>query len=92
MSNTISELSAVPSVVGCSHHPYWGSGISVVKVSDHGRHVKSSSPIQLKTRSVIKRCTLNLPRTQTSSSLCGVVVWRGVPTQVSSSSFDHGSK
>ncbi|GFS75578.1 hypothetical protein TNCV_3425231 [Trichonephila clavipes] len=63
----------------------------VVKVSDHGRHVMSSSPVLLKTRRVRERCTLNLSRAQTSSPL----VWKlgnGVPTQVSSSSFDHSSK
>ncbi|PRD36330.1 UNVERIFIED_CONTAM: hypothetical protein NCL1_09022 [Trichonephila clavipes] len=50
---------------------------TVVKVSDHGRHVMSSSPVPLKTRRVGKRCTLNLSRAQTSSRWCGVVVSRG---------------
>ncbi|GFX29750.1 uncharacterized protein TNCV_2750841 [Trichonephila clavipes] len=37
----------------------------------------SSSPVQLKTRHVGARCTLNLSRAQTSSRRCGVVVRRG---------------
>ncbi|GFS71500.1 transposable element Tcb1 transposase [Trichonephila clavipes] len=49
----------------------------VVKVSDHGRHVMSSSPVPLKTRHVGQRCTLNLSRAETSSHWCGVVVRRG---------------
>ncbi|GFS51270.1 uncharacterized protein TNCV_3533372 [Trichonephila clavipes] len=51
-----------------------------------------SSPVTLKTRRVGERCMLNLSRAQTSSHWCGVVVRRGVPAQVSSSSLDHGSK
>ncbi|GFX15638.1 uncharacterized protein TNCV_2131241 [Trichonephila clavipes] len=35
---------------------------------------------------------MNLSRAQTSSRGCGVVVRRGVPAQVSSTSLDHGSK
>ncbi|GFX02038.1 uncharacterized protein TNCV_372271 [Trichonephila clavipes] len=54
-----------------------GCGSPVVKVSDHGRHVMSSSPVPLKTRRVGQRCTLNLSRTETSSRWCGVVVRRG---------------
>ncbi|GFY30704.1 uncharacterized protein TNCV_3118641 [Trichonephila clavipes] len=54
-----------------------GCGSSVVKVSDHGRHVKSSSPVPLKTSRVGHRCTLNLSRAETSSRWCGVVVRRG---------------
>ncbi|GFU49507.1 uncharacterized protein TNCV_1590551 [Trichonephila clavipes] len=65
---------------------------AVVKVSDHGRHAMSSSPVPLKTRRVGQRGTLNLSRAQTSSRWCGVVVRRVVPAQVSSSSLDHGSK
>ncbi|GFX45528.1 transposable element Tcb2 transposase [Trichonephila clavipes] len=38
-----------------------------VKVSDHGRHVMSSSPVPLKTRRFGERCTLNLSRARTSS-------------------------
>ncbi|GFT43460.1 uncharacterized protein TNCV_815111 [Trichonephila clavipes] len=45
----------------------------VVKVSDHGRHVMSSSPVALKIRRVRQRCTLNLPRAEMSSRWCGVV-------------------
>ncbi|GFY20601.1 uncharacterized protein TNCV_1118351 [Trichonephila clavipes] len=54
-----------------------GCGNPLVKVSDHGRHVTSSSPVPLKTRRVGERCTLNLSRAQTSSRRCGVVVRRG---------------
>ncbi|GFW71140.1 uncharacterized protein TNCV_91831 [Trichonephila clavipes] len=54
--------------------------------------VTGSSPVPLKTRRVGQRCTLILSRAQTSSRLCGVVVRRGVPAQVSSWSLDHGSK
>ncbi|GFW91523.1 uncharacterized protein TNCV_3376861 [Trichonephila clavipes] len=54
--------------------------------------VTSSSPVPLKTRRVGKRCTLNLSRAETSFHWCGVVVRRGVPAQVSSTSLDHGSK
>ncbi|GFU73128.1 hypothetical protein TNCV_1354191 [Trichonephila clavipes] len=45
----------------------------VIKVWDHGRHVMSSSPVPLKTRREGTRCTLNLPRAETSSRWCGVV-------------------
>ncbi|GFS52425.1 reverse transcriptase domain-containing protein [Trichonephila clavipes] len=54
--------------------------------------VTSSSPVPLKTRRIGERCTLNLSRAQTSSRWCGVVVRRGVPAWVSSTSFDHGLK
>ncbi|GFW04371.1 uncharacterized protein TNCV_877431 [Trichonephila clavipes] len=47
-----------------------GCGSPVVKVSDHGRHVMSSSPVPLKTRRVGERCTLNLSRAETSSCWC----------------------
>ncbi|GFX43239.1 hypothetical protein TNCV_2389471 [Trichonephila clavipes] len=52
-------------------------GSLVVKVSDRGWLVTSSSPVPLKTHRVSERCTLNLSRAQTSSSWCGVVVRRG---------------
>ncbi|GFW72586.1 hypothetical protein TNCV_3798141 [Trichonephila clavipes] len=52
-------------------------GSPVVKVSDHGRHVKSSSLVPLKTRRVGQRCTLNLLRAETSSRWCVAVVRRG---------------
>ncbi|GFU22115.1 uncharacterized protein TNCV_4300931 [Trichonephila clavipes] len=39
--------------------------------------VTSSSPVPLKTRRVGQRCTLNLPRAETSSRWCGAVVRRG---------------
>ncbi|GFW57358.1 hypothetical protein TNCV_542721 [Trichonephila clavipes] len=48
-------------------HNWGGCGSPVVKVSDHVRHVMSSSPILLKTRRVGQRCTLNLSRAETSS-------------------------
>ncbi|GFW18972.1 hypothetical protein TNCV_164881 [Trichonephila clavipes] len=48
-----------------------------VKLSDHGRHVMSSSPVPLKTRRVGQQSTLNLSRAETSSRWCGVVVRRG---------------
>ncbi|GFY09607.1 uncharacterized protein TNCV_381021 [Trichonephila clavipes] len=51
-------------------------GSSVVKVWDHGRHVKSSRPVPLKPRRVGQQCTLNLSRAETSSRWCGVVVRR----------------
>ncbi|GFS52987.1 uncharacterized protein TNCV_331181 [Trichonephila clavipes] len=54
--------------------------------------VTSSSPVPLKTCHVGQRCTLNLSRAETSSHWCGVVVRKGVPAQVSSTSLDHGSK
>ncbi|GFW27686.1 uncharacterized protein TNCV_765681 [Trichonephila clavipes] len=54
-----------------------GCGSRVIKVTDHGRHVLSSSPVPLKTRRVGQRCTLNLSRAETSSCWCGVVVRRG---------------
>ncbi|GFS55450.1 hypothetical protein TNCV_1627191 [Trichonephila clavipes] len=43
---------------------------------NHGRHVRSSIPVPLKTRRVGQRCTLNLSRAETSSRWCGVVVRR----------------
>ncbi|GFW80359.1 uncharacterized protein TNCV_2944911 [Trichonephila clavipes] len=71
--------SGLPSAVTCqkSCHISRGCGIPVVKVSDHGRHVMSSSPVPLKTRRVGQRCTLNLSRAETFSRWCGVVVRRG---------------
>ncbi|GFY27520.1 uncharacterized protein TNCV_2071401 [Trichonephila clavipes] len=54
-----------------------GCGSPVVKVSDHGRYVMSSSPVPLKTRRVGQQCTLNLSRAEMSSRWCGVVVRRG---------------
>ncbi|GFU27586.1 uncharacterized protein TNCV_283041 [Trichonephila clavipes] len=47
--------------------------------------VTSSSPVPLKTRRIGQRCTLNLPRAETSSRWCGVVVRRGG----ASSGIDH---
>ncbi|GFX40806.1 uncharacterized protein TNCV_3760301 [Trichonephila clavipes] len=68
-----------------------GCGSPVVKVSDNGRYVMSSSPAPLKTRRAGQRCTLNLSRAETSYR---GVVWllrEVVPAQVSFSSLDHGS-
>ncbi|GFV69198.1 uncharacterized protein TNCV_3518201 [Trichonephila clavipes] len=48
-----------------------GCGSPVVKVSDHGRRVMSSSPVPLKTHRVGQRCTLNMSRAETSSRWCG---------------------
>ncbi|GFV43761.1 hypothetical protein TNCV_4990461 [Trichonephila clavipes] len=45
----------------------------MVKVSEHGRHVMSSSPVPLKTHRIGQRCTLNLSRAETSSRWCGVI-------------------
>ncbi|GFW50724.1 putative DD41D transposase [Trichonephila clavipes] len=45
----------------------------VVKVSDFGRHVMSSSPVPLKILRVGQRCTLNLSRVETSSRCCQVI-------------------
>ncbi|GFX64254.1 uncharacterized protein TNCV_1499781 [Trichonephila clavipes] len=39
--------------------------------------VMNLSPVPLKTRRVAQRCTLNLPRAETSSRWCGGVVRRG---------------
>ncbi|GFV38911.1 uncharacterized protein TNCV_192791 [Trichonephila clavipes] len=64
----------------------------VVKVSDHGRHAMSSSPVPLKTHREGKLCTLNLSRDQTSSHWCAAVVRREGPAQMSSSTLDYGSK
>ncbi|GFU57026.1 hypothetical protein TNCV_1778951 [Trichonephila clavipes] len=48
-----------------------GYGSPVVKVSDHGRHLMSSSPVPLRTRRAGQRCTPNLSRAETSSCWCG---------------------
>ncbi|GFW98997.1 uncharacterized protein TNCV_1782161 [Trichonephila clavipes] len=61
----------------CAAEKALGCSSPVVKVSDHGRHVMSSSPAPLKTRRVGQRCTLNLSKAETSSRWCGVVVKRG---------------
>ncbi|GFW66408.1 uncharacterized protein TNCV_3433691 [Trichonephila clavipes] len=57
--------------------PFKGCRSPMVKVSDHGRHVMSSSLVPLKTRLEGQRCTLNLSRAETSSRWCVVVVRRG---------------
>ncbi|GFW34665.1 hypothetical protein TNCV_952931 [Trichonephila clavipes] len=48
-----------------------GCGSPVVRVSDYGRYVMSSSSVPLKTHRVGQRCTLNLSRAETSSRWCG---------------------
>ncbi|GFX92118.1 hypothetical protein TNCV_1740381 [Trichonephila clavipes] len=67
-----------PSSQGCGFD-YGPEGCCspAVKVSDHGRHVMSSSSVPLKTRRVEQRFTLNLSRAETSSRWCSVVVRRG---------------
>ncbi|GFW17628.1 hypothetical protein TNCV_2651851 [Trichonephila clavipes] len=50
---------------------FYGRGSLVVKASDHGWRVMSSSPVLLKIRRVGQRCTLNLSRAETSSLWCG---------------------
>ncbi|GFU21247.1 hypothetical protein TNCV_9101 [Trichonephila clavipes] len=52
--------------------------------------VTSLSPVPLKTHRVGERCTLNLSRLKRPP--VGVVVRRGVPARVSSTSLAHGSK
>ncbi|GFU51256.1 hypothetical protein TNCV_2755421 [Trichonephila clavipes] len=70
VSQALSLLESCSSCVG-------GCGSSVVKISNHGRHVMSSSPVPLKTLCVGQRCALNLSRAEISSRWCGVVVRRG---------------
>ncbi|GFW77736.1 hypothetical protein TNCV_134271 [Trichonephila clavipes] len=60
-----------------SGHCLGSCGSPLVKISNHGRHVMSLSPVPLKTRRVEQRCTLKLPTAETSSRWCGVVVRRG---------------
>ncbi|GFW10598.1 transposable element Tc3 transposase [Trichonephila clavipes] len=52
-------------------------GYQVFKVSNHGWHVSSSSPVPQKTRRVGQRCTLNPSKAEMSSRWCGVVVRKG---------------
>ncbi|GFX23882.1 hypothetical protein TNCV_1789131 [Trichonephila clavipes] len=59
-----------------------GRSSLVVKVSDRGWLVTSSSPVPLKNHRVGERCTLNLSRAQMSSHWCGVVVRRGGASSV----------
>ncbi|GFX29611.1 hypothetical protein TNCV_4776831 [Trichonephila clavipes] len=49
------------------------AAVPVVKVSEHGRHVTSSSPVPLKTRRVEERCTQSVE----SSNVLQLVVRRG---------------
>ncbi|GFU85325.1 uncharacterized protein TNCV_2386301 [Trichonephila clavipes] len=60
---------------GCFH--CGGHGSKMVKVSNHGWRVMSSSPVPLQTHRVEERCTLNLSRAQRSSRWCGVEARRG---------------
>ncbi|GFV85518.1 putative transposable element [Trichonephila clavipes] len=48
-----------------------GHGSLVIKVSDRGWRVMSSSRVPFKTRRVGEGCTLNMSRTQMSSRWCG---------------------
>ncbi|GFV50240.1 hypothetical protein TNCV_621521 [Trichonephila clavipes] len=69
--------------------PYRGRGSRMVKVWNRGWPCQEFEPSTTEE----ERCTLNLLRAQTSSHWCGVVVRRGgMPTQVCSTSLDHGSK
>ncbi|GFX04755.1 hypothetical protein TNCV_2247381 [Trichonephila clavipes] len=52
----------------------------MVKVSDHGRHVMSSSPVPPKTCRVGQRYTLNLSRTEKSSRLCDMAIVSRIPS------------
>ncbi|GFW62699.1 uncharacterized protein TNCV_2624621 [Trichonephila clavipes] len=70
-------LRCMPSALIHSTASY-GHGSRVVKVSDRGWFVTSSSPVPLKTHRVGEQCTLNLSRAQTSCRWCGVVVRRKV--------------
>ncbi|GFU47070.1 uncharacterized protein TNCV_2616411 [Trichonephila clavipes] len=58
-----------PKVAGST--PARGRGSLVVKVSDRGWLVTSSSPVPLKSRRAGKQCTSNLSRAQTSSRWSG---------------------
>ncbi|GFW36671.1 uncharacterized protein TNCV_1956711 [Trichonephila clavipes] len=79
----------VTEIFGFSSHK--GCGSPVVKVSVHGKHIMSSSPVPLNIRRVGNRCKLKQSRAKTSP--VGVIVKRGgARAQVSSSSIDHGSK
>ncbi|GFT48094.1 hypothetical protein TNCV_1000931, partial [Trichonephila clavipes] len=60
-------------------------------VSDRGLLCHGFEPSTTIKNRVGQRCTLNLSRAETSSVGGGVVVRRGVPAQVSSTSLDHGS-
>ncbi|GFW13275.1 hypothetical protein TNCV_4121731 [Trichonephila clavipes] len=60
-SRVVSPLSRFPPTRYPVTKIIWGCGSPVVKVSDHGRHVISSSPVLLKTRRVGELCTLKRP-------------------------------
>ncbi|GFU56193.1 hypothetical protein TNCV_712521 [Trichonephila clavipes] len=78
-------------VEGLIHVKYEGCSSPVVKGSDHGRHVMSSSPVPLKDPPC--RGTMHVKSVESSNVL--PLVWylgEGVPVQVSSTSLDHGSK
>ncbi|GFX15511.1 uncharacterized protein TNCV_3304401 [Trichonephila clavipes] len=86
----ITEMIEIDRYVNSCSITQEGCGSPVGKVSDHGRHVMSSSPVSLKTLRVGQRCTLDLSRAQMSSR--GVVVRRGGAISGVSLSLDHGSK
>ncbi|GFU52358.1 hypothetical protein TNCV_3958731 [Trichonephila clavipes] len=73
IANLLRELSENES----DEEHFRDSGSLVIKVSDHDKHVMTSSPVPLKTRRLGQRCTLNLSKAVTSSRWCGVVVRRG---------------
>ncbi|GFW45089.1 hypothetical protein TNCV_4514031 [Trichonephila clavipes] len=53
------NLKGLPYQLFC-YQLFGGCGSPVVKVSDHVRRVRSSSPVPPNTRRVGQRCTLNL--------------------------------
>ncbi|GFW75711.1 hypothetical protein TNCV_4428941 [Trichonephila clavipes] len=58
---------ALDNFVQAIHRLVSRCGSPVVKVSDHGRHVISSSPVPLKTRRVRERCSVVVRRGGVSS-------------------------
>ncbi|GFT69603.1 teneurin-a [Trichonephila clavipes] len=67
-----------------------GFGSTVVKVSDHGRHVMSSAQYHL--RPAVKGSDALYICRELKCPFVGVVVRRGVPAQVPSPSVDYDSK
>ncbi|GFX54747.1 hypothetical protein TNCV_2556331 [Trichonephila clavipes] len=61
----------LPLITTLTSTPAGGHSSLVVKVSDRGWLVTSSSPVPLKTRCVGERCTFNLTRAQPFSRWCG---------------------
>ncbi|GFY02879.1 DUF4817 domain-containing protein [Trichonephila clavipes] len=52
-----------------------GCSSPVVRLSDHGRHVMSSSPVPLKTRHAGERCTLSLEIDHSRIIILRILVW-----------------